>query len=39
VERFERQVILSELKEGGFRVTRAREEAGLERSHLDQKAK
>jgi len=38
VERFERDVILSELKRAGFHMTNAAKALGLERSHLYKKA-
>ena len=38
VEKFEREVILSELKRAGFHMTNAAKALGLERSHLYKKA-
>jgi DNA-binding NtrC family response regulator len=38
VDKFEREVILSELKRAGFHVTNAAKALGLERSHLYKKA-
>jgi len=38
VEGFEREVILSELKQAGFHMTNAAKKLGLERSHLYKKA-
>ena len=38
VEDFEREVILSELKQSGFHMTKAAKKLGLERSHLYKKA-
>jgi DNA-binding NtrC family response regulator len=38
VEKFEREVILSELKRSGFHMTNAAKALGLERSHLYKKA-
>jgi DNA-binding NtrC family response regulator len=38
VEKFEREVILSELKSSGFHMTNAAKALGLERSHLYKKA-
>lgn len=38
VEDFEREVILSELKQSGFHMTNAAKKLGLERSHLYKKA-
>jgi DNA-binding NtrC family response regulator len=38
VEQFEREVILSELKRGGFHITNTAKLLGIERSHLYKKA-
>jgi DNA-binding NtrC family response regulator len=38
VDKFEREVILSELKRAGFHMTNAAKALGLERSHLYKKA-